>query len=418
MAPEIREERVDSRASSSPLWRFHYQLPREAPWRWFPGSDEANPDEGIFTRKKDAKQYAARCAVQWLMTEGLMPNDGVSVSFPAAHQFAAVNVGNRSNGNRVGSSSGGISNNINSGNSSGSNSGGSISTGNNISSNATANTSNSDGGTSGAAASRTANPEAAHPRTPDLQRAADTGNQPAALAAALHPAPDNPARTPTLETRPQPEHPPPYIPVLQQQPQQLPEQPPQQPPQQPLQQPPQPQSLGPTPVVTISPGGIQTMESFRRGFNGTSSATPAPFPLPSGGGSAAPNSSTRPATMNQGNRSGDRADRGTAPGRNTDFNGAVDTQKLEAFCKIVELGIPQYDLRGGEAGSGGIFSGRIAIPGKGARSETVVDLPESVSVVENVYTRRAAREKLAQVTLQHLRRCIADGGIRMVNKSD
>lgn len=38
--------------------------------------------EPPFARKKDAKQYAAKCCVDFLMQEGHMPTDGVNVSFP------------------------------------------------------------------------------------------------------------------------------------------------------------------------------------------------------------------------------------------------------------------------------------------------------------------------------------------------
>ncbi|KAK3375339.1 hypothetical protein B0H63DRAFT_400444 [Podospora didyma] len=40
-------------------------------------------DEPVgFSRKKDAKQYAAKCCVQWLMSAELMPSDRVNVVFP------------------------------------------------------------------------------------------------------------------------------------------------------------------------------------------------------------------------------------------------------------------------------------------------------------------------------------------------
>ncbi|KAK3379416.1 hypothetical protein B0T24DRAFT_589986 [Lasiosphaeria ovina] len=35
-----------------------------------------------FARKKDAKRYAAKCCVEWLMAENRMPSDGLSVVFP------------------------------------------------------------------------------------------------------------------------------------------------------------------------------------------------------------------------------------------------------------------------------------------------------------------------------------------------
>ncbi|KAK4668638.1 rRNA-processing protein efg1 [Podospora pseudoanserina] len=40
--------------------------------------------ENGFAKKKDAKKYAAKCCVEWLMAEGMMPKDGKSVTFPHA----------------------------------------------------------------------------------------------------------------------------------------------------------------------------------------------------------------------------------------------------------------------------------------------------------------------------------------------
>lgn len=45
-----------------------------------------SPDGGLrqptFARKKDAKRYAAKCCIEYLMSKGLMPLDGENVSFP------------------------------------------------------------------------------------------------------------------------------------------------------------------------------------------------------------------------------------------------------------------------------------------------------------------------------------------------
>ncbi|KAI0971649.1 hypothetical protein F4678DRAFT_472172 [Xylaria arbuscula] len=46
----------------------------EAPGVVFPNADAALPS---FARKKDAKQYAAKCAIEWLRAKGLMPQHGV-----------------------------------------------------------------------------------------------------------------------------------------------------------------------------------------------------------------------------------------------------------------------------------------------------------------------------------------------------
>ncbi|KAK4043194.1 hypothetical protein C8A01DRAFT_32684 [Parachaetomium inaequale] len=66
----------------------HFELAPDAEQLTFP-----NPEAGFtineagalaapcFGRKKDAKQYAAKCCIEWLMKGGYMPSDGVSVEF-------------------------------------------------------------------------------------------------------------------------------------------------------------------------------------------------------------------------------------------------------------------------------------------------------------------------------------------------
>ncbi|KAK3990628.1 hypothetical protein QBC44DRAFT_238935 [Cladorrhinum sp. PSN332] len=41
-----------------------------------------------FGKKKDAKRYAAKCCVEWLMSERYMPADGINVAFPLGLQGA------------------------------------------------------------------------------------------------------------------------------------------------------------------------------------------------------------------------------------------------------------------------------------------------------------------------------------------
>lgn len=53
----------------------------------FPSAQSVNPVTGeagipAFARKKDAKKYAAKCCVDWLMSERYMPSDGNNVAFP------------------------------------------------------------------------------------------------------------------------------------------------------------------------------------------------------------------------------------------------------------------------------------------------------------------------------------------------
>ncbi|KAH8837299.1 hypothetical protein MCOR27_009010 [Pyricularia oryzae] len=82
----VDEDRgMDSRGGGS-LWCSFVTLP-EAKGLRFPGPHNAvNPDGTLpsFAKKKDAKQFAARCAVEWLMQQQLMPANGESVVFKKA----------------------------------------------------------------------------------------------------------------------------------------------------------------------------------------------------------------------------------------------------------------------------------------------------------------------------------------------
>ncbi|KAK3296047.1 uncharacterized protein B0H64DRAFT_460935 [Chaetomium fimeti] len=48
----------------------------------FTPNEQGIPAAPSFSRKKDAKQYAAKCCIEWLMNGGYMPTDGTSVEFP------------------------------------------------------------------------------------------------------------------------------------------------------------------------------------------------------------------------------------------------------------------------------------------------------------------------------------------------
>jgi hypothetical protein len=48
----------------------------------FTPNEQGVPAAPSFGRKKDAKQYAAKCCIEWLMNGGYMPSDGVHVEFP------------------------------------------------------------------------------------------------------------------------------------------------------------------------------------------------------------------------------------------------------------------------------------------------------------------------------------------------
>ncbi|KAI0434055.1 hypothetical protein F5Y09DRAFT_297057 [Xylaria sp. FL1042] len=60
-------------------WKCQVMLDEE-PGVLFPSADESLP---AFTRKRDAKKYAAKCATEWLRSKGFMPQYGVK--FPKVY---------------------------------------------------------------------------------------------------------------------------------------------------------------------------------------------------------------------------------------------------------------------------------------------------------------------------------------------
>jgi hypothetical protein len=52
--------------------------------------DDPSATLPYFSRKKDAKQWAAKCCIDWLMTNSYMPTDGVNVEFPKPPKPAPV----------------------------------------------------------------------------------------------------------------------------------------------------------------------------------------------------------------------------------------------------------------------------------------------------------------------------------------
>ncbi|KAI1302616.1 hypothetical protein F5Y03DRAFT_396373 [Xylaria venustula] len=74
-SPEIpfSENPFDPSGRGPVLWQCKVTLD-EAPGVVFPSADATLPS---FPRKKDAKKYAAKCAVEWLRAKGFMPQSGV-----------------------------------------------------------------------------------------------------------------------------------------------------------------------------------------------------------------------------------------------------------------------------------------------------------------------------------------------------
>ncbi|EFX00043.1 rRNA-processing protein efg1 [Grosmannia clavigera kw1407] len=91
---EFIEEPIASRGGGPPYWRCWCRLPREAPSQRFPDADTvaADPHAAVFLRKKDAKKFAAQCAVRWLMAHHYMPTavTGSSPRPPVSSTSTAV----------------------------------------------------------------------------------------------------------------------------------------------------------------------------------------------------------------------------------------------------------------------------------------------------------------------------------------
>ncbi|ROW12278.1 hypothetical protein VMCG_00440 [Cytospora schulzeri] len=60
----------------------------EAPVESFPAVGhgvQKDEDPPVFPKKKDAKQYAAKCAIEWLIAQSYMPSNLKDVTFPKGH---------------------------------------------------------------------------------------------------------------------------------------------------------------------------------------------------------------------------------------------------------------------------------------------------------------------------------------------
>ncbi|KAL1899431.1 hypothetical protein Sste5346_002828 [Sporothrix stenoceras] len=77
---------------------------------------------------------------------------------------------------------------------------------------------------------------------------------------------------------------------------------------------------------------------------------------------------------------------------------------LDQLCRAMKLGSPTYELRPSRVGAEGIFDGRIVFSppnAKGGGPGKVPNLPAGVGEVYDVFTKKAAREKIAQSVLQY-----------------
>ncbi|CAK7202629.1 hypothetical protein SEUCBS139899_005354 [Sporothrix eucalyptigena] len=110
------------------------------------------------------------------------------------------------------------------------------------------------------------------------------------------------------------------------------------------------------------------------------------------------------AVNNVGNSSG----RSNAPGSHfqsdsRDYEGMTKVQLLDSLCKMLKLGSPSYMLTPVSEYTQGIFNGHIVFPPAGTKGDGMVPvLPEGVGAVHNVFTKRAAKERIAESVLQYL----------------
>lgn len=102
-------------------------------------------------------------------------------------------------------------------------------------------------------------------------------------------------------------------------------------------------------------------------------------------------------------------------GDGDEYEDVSNLQRLDALCKMLKIGSPSYELETRNDGTEGIFSGRIVFPSSSSKggSGIVPALPDGVGEVRDVYTKKAARERIAQSVLQYLLKNIlgSDEGI-------
>ncbi|EPE10292.1 rrna-processing protein efg1 [Ophiostoma piceae UAMH 11346] len=319
--PKYDEEQVARSHCNSPLWRYRCQV-REAPDQWFPdiprdGSiNGSRSDVGLYVRKKDARQYAARCAVRWLMANYYMPSDGKSVTFP----YGAV-----------------------------------------------------------------------RPRPPPLQKTQSTLNT--HPAASISQGPASPAASVAVGHRAE-----------------LPSSGSSVPPQ---------SSTSNSPPASSSPKAhFESMASWkrspRRGSDGTSSTSSenANAPANAGRGSSIPGLGLHNSTGNRtptprANSNGYSLPKPKAPFPGS-YEETTNSHRLETLCRVLQVGLPEYEFSPSSIGVEGFINARITLVPSGGKnsSTTITTLPPGVGEVQDIFTRKAAREKAAQSVLDYLQKSI------------
>ncbi|KIH92191.1 hypothetical protein SPBR_02852 [Sporothrix brasiliensis 5110] len=311
-------EELPASIHGSPQWRTRCRLPREAPDLWFPDVNEPRPEDSVFQSKKASRQHAARCAIEWLISQGLMSSDGFHIKHALKNTAAALA----------------------------------------SSASSTAVTTVRDNTPSAR------NPSQSRPR-PLLAWPAEAAARPATdRQASPSPGADPRDSVPAegLDLRQQPN--------------------------------PATSSPTPQPMASWAGGGASVnagswnlvMAAADRGITATNVV---------GGRGNISSFSERPShAWSDGN----------------DYE-VSSIQQLDSLCKALKLGSPTYNLVPSGEGAEGIFSGRIVfspLSTKGGGTSVARTLPEGVGEVHNVFTKKAAREKMAQSVLRYLNTACGD----------
>ncbi|CAK7263820.1 hypothetical protein SEPCBS119000_000693 [Sporothrix epigloea] len=86
-----------------------------------------------------------------------------------------------------------------------------------------------------------------------------------------------------------------------------------------------------------------------------------------------------------------------------DYECATKTQLLDSLCRKRKLGSPSYHLTPVSEDAQGIFDGHVEFTTLGTSEDSpALVLPEGVGKVCKIYTKKAAKEKLAESVLQYI----------------
>ena len=317
--PEYADEQLPASSFGSPQWRTSCRLPREAPGQLFPDVNEPRPQDSIFQNKKASRRHAARCAIEWLIAQGLMSSNGFYI--------APV-----SNSSKV----------------------------------------------------ETVSITVAQSPPRLLQSTIISPAEASKPTASHQPSQSSTSFNGSIAAE--------RVNIQQQQQQKQQQQ----------------QQQWPTPAAPSS--RIQSMASWAGGANTKASSWNLAMAAADNGTSATNvlggvNGSDG-STTGRSNTTGvsERLSHFRSDGNDYEVS---NTHLLDSLCKVLKLGSPTYELVPNREGTEGIFSGHIVFTppsAKGGGSGTAPVLPEGVGEVHDVFTKKAAREKIAQSVLQYLKK--------------